>query len=73
MKIELYPAHGKIETFDKDMFTISFADPTQKELDSIDGPDIEGQVSPEEVYAGRKLEELINLLTTVHSWRIINC
>jgi len=70
MKIELYPATGKIETFNKDMFTISFADPTQEELDSIDYPDIEGQVSPEEIYASRKLEELINLLTTAHSWRI---
>ena len=70
MKIELYPAYGKIETFDKDMFTISIPEPTQEELDSIDGPDIEGQVSPEEVYASRKLEELINLLTTAHSWRI---
>lgn len=69
MRIELYPATGKIETFDKDKYIISFADPTQEELNDINIPDIEDQITPEDIYIDKKFDELINILTTGYVFR----
>jgi hypothetical protein len=43
-------------------FQISFPGPTEEELAQIDGPDMEGQTTPKQVFCDRKIEELRNAL-----------
>lgn len=53
----------KIYVKAKDMeFMVKVKSPTKQDLDKIDGPDYEGQVSPFQVYTDRVLDEIGKIL-----------
>ena len=52
-------------------YTIEFRSPTDEDFASIDGPDIEGQVSEYEVYCDRKLNTLGNILSEYCRYKVV--
>ena len=48
----------ELVTNNNEKFAVCFPDPTHEDLAAIDGPDMEGQTTPEEVYIDRQLLRL---------------
>ena len=48
----------ELTTNNNEKFAVCFPDPTEKDLESIDGPEVEGQTTPEDVYVGLQLLRL---------------